>query len=104
MGKTKKYELYIGLKDQETYEELFSADDFRIMLSKICSTHEIGFSLTNQVGGYNHNKGFVTETSLRITLFGISEEEVKVLGEKLKEIVNTDTIMITCEDCDYYYC
>ena len=59
--------------------------------------------MINQFGGYTHNKGYVTETSVRITLFGISEEEVKKLGQDLKEIVNTDTIMITCEDSEYYY-
>ena len=43
------------------------------------------------------------ETSVRITLFGIEEDEVKMLGQDLKKIVNTDTIMITSEDSEYYY-
>lgn len=100
---SKKYEIYIGLRDQDTYTEYFSTDDFRKMLVSICSDKKIGFSLTTQFGGYSHNKGYVTETSLRITLFGISEDEVRVIGEKLKKAVNTDTIMITREDCEYYY-
>lgn len=99
----RKYEIYIGLKDQETYEELFSVDDFVKILSHICNNKKIGFSLTTQVGGYSHNKGYVTETSLRITLFGIEEDEVNKLGVLLKDVVNTDTIMITSEDCEFYF-
>lgn len=99
----KKYEIYVGLKDQKTYEELFSVDDFIKILSGFCKQDKIGFSMTTQLGGYSHNLGYVTETSLRITLFGINEEDVHELGNKLKEIINTDTIMITSEECDYYY-
>lgn len=100
---SKKYEIYIGLKDQNTYIEKFSAEEFAKILSAHCSKKKIGFSLTTQLGGYSHNLGYVTETSLRITLFGIEEEEMKKLAIDLKKIVNTDTIMITTEDTDYYY-
>ena len=100
---SKKYEIYIGLKDKDTYEELFTVEDFAKILSSHCSKDKIGFSLITQFGGYTHNQGYVTETSTRITLFGIEEDEVRKLGQDLKEIVNTDTIMITSEDSDYYY-
>ena len=98
-----KYEIYIGLKDQDTYEEIFSPSDFAKVLAGICSNKRIAFSLTTQLGGYTHNKGYVTETSLRITLVGISKEEVYKLSTYLKELINTDTIMITKEKCDYDY-
>ena len=80
---SKKYEIYIGLKDKDTYKELFSAEDFAKILSSHCSRTKIGFSLVNQLGGYTHNKGYVTETSTRITLFGIEEEE-KIKLEELR--------------------
>lgn len=101
MIKGKKFELYIGLKDKTTYEEIFTTEDFIKVLSEYCSEKNTGFSMTTQLGGYSHDKGYVTETSLRITLFGIEEEEVRKLGQTLKAFVNTDTIMITSEDCEY---
>lgn len=100
---SKKYEIYIGLKDQHTYEEILTVEDFVKILSQHCTESKIGFSLTTQLGGYSHNLGFVTETSLRITLFGAEENTIKKLGLDLKKIVNTDTIMITCEESEYYY-
>lgn len=98
-----KYEIYVGLKDQDTYEEIFDPEIFTKVLAKVCHKKEIGFSLTTQLGGYTHNKGYVTETSLRITLIGINEKEVHELGEYLKELINTDTILITKEDCEYLF-
>lgn len=101
MIKGKKYELYIGLKDKNTYEEVFTTEEFVKVLSEYCSEKQTGFSMTTQLGGYSHNMGYVTETSLRITLFGVEEDKVRELGEKLKQLVNTDTIMFTSEDCEY---
>lgn len=99
-----KYEIYIGLKDKDTYEEIFDEKTFATVLGKICTNHKIAFSLTTQVGGYAHNKGYVTETSLRITLIGIDKEELKKLALALKELVNTDTLLITREDIEFIYC
>ena len=99
----KKYEIYIGLKDKETYEEIFDEETFAKILSKQCNDKKIGFSLTNQLGGYSHNLGYTTETSLKITLIGCDEEIVNNLGEALKELINTDTILVTSEDIEYSY-
>ena len=98
-----KYEIYIGLKDKDTYEEIFDPEIFAGVLAKICHKKEIGFSLTTQLGGYTHNKGYVTETSLRITLVGINEKEVYEIAEYLKDLINTDTILITKENCEYLF-
>lgn len=101
--KGKRYEIYVGLKDQDSYEEIFDPYYFSKVISQIGSTHKFGFSLTTQLGGYTHKKGYVTETSLRITLVGLEKEKVYKIGDILKELVNTDTIMITCEDVFYNF-
>lgn len=98
-----KYEIYIGLKDKERYEEIFTIEDFIKVLSAHCAETKIGFSLVTQLGGYAHSFGYATETSLRITLFGITEQEVKNLAEGLKKLVNTDAVLIASEECEYYY-
>ena len=99
----KKYEIYVGLKDQDTLNELFSPDDFAHIMSGLCREDKIGFSLTTQLGGYAHNKGYVTETSLRVTLVGVSREETDAIAGALKELINTDTVMITSEECEYEF-
>ena len=98
-----RHEIYVGLTDQYTNGEEFTVEDFASLLVSLFSKKEIGFSMIKQLGGYSHNQGYVTETSLRITLFGLSDEDVKEIAERLKIEVNTDTVMITKEECDYYY-
>lgn len=98
-----KYEIFIGIKDKDVYEEIVGVEDFKQILMEICSENKIGFSLLTQVGGYSHNKGYTTETSLRIVLIGISEEEAYNLGGRLKEIINTDTILITKTEIEYSF-
>ena len=98
-----RYEIFVGIKDKDRYEEIFSVDDFKQILTEICTEKEIGFSLVKQMGGYAHNKGYTTETSLRIILIGISESEVERIGEKLKKIINTDTILITKSEIEFCF-
>ena len=90
-----KYEILVGIKDQDLYQEVIDEDDFKDMLVEICSDMEIGFSLLTQLGGYAHGKGYTTETSLRVILVGVSEDEVVQLAERLKQAVNTDAVLVT---------
>ena len=99
----KKFDIYIGLKDQDTLSEVLTPEQFAEILSKQCQNRNIGFSMMTQLGGYGHKKGYVIETSLRITLLGLEENEVKSLAETLRQKVNTDTVLISSEECEYYY-
>ena len=98
-----KYEIFIGIKDKDTYEELLSIEDFTEILSEICTEKEISFSLLTQTGGYSHNKGYTTETSLRIIIINIEEDEVMMLGERLKKKINTDTVLYTKSEIEFAF-
>ena len=103
LEKGTKYEIFVGLKDKDSYEESFTAEDFKNILTEICTEKEIGFTLITQMGGYAHNKGYTTETSLRVIIIGIDEEEVHLLGERLKTVINTHTILITKTEIEYCF-
>lgn len=98
-----KYEIFVGMKDKDSYEEILNVEDFKRILAEICTEKEIGFSLLTQMGGYSHNKGYTTETSLRVIIIGIDETEAQILGERLKSAINTDTILITKTKIDYCF-
>ena len=98
-----KYEIFIGIKDKDSYEEILSIDDFKDILREICVDKEINFSLLTQLGGYKHNKGYTTETSLRIIIIGINEHEVNLLSQELKKKINTDTVLITKTEIEYVF-
>ena len=98
-----KYEIFIGIKDKDSYKEILKAESFKEILVEVCTEKQISFSLLTQLGGFTHNKGYTTETSLRVIIIGISEEELMLLGMKLKELVNTDTILITKTEIEYSF-
>ena len=98
-----KYEIFIGLKDKDTYDEILNVDSFKRILTLICTEKQISFTMLTQFGGYTHNKGYTTETSLRIVIIGIDEDELIRLGDKLKELINTDTILITKTEIEYSF-
>lgn len=96
-NETYKYEIYVGLKDKDDYNEYLSVEDVMTCLYEYCKGKNIAFSVVNQVGGYAHNRGYVTETSVKLVLVGASFENVLSISEMLKKKVNTDTVMITRE-------
>lgn len=98
-----KHEIFIGLKDQDKYEEILSVEDFKEILCEICAKDNICFTLLTQLGGYSHNKGYTTENSLRIVIVGTSDEKIYALGETLKMRINTDTILITKSEIEYSF-
>lgn len=98
-----KYEIFIGIKDKDSYEELLSVEDFKRILTEICTEKQLSFSLLTQLGGYTHNKGYTTETSMRVIIIGISADEIVRIGERLKQMINTDTILITRSDIEYCF-
>ena len=98
-----KYEIFLGIKDKDSYLEVLSVEDFKSILMEICTEKRISFTLLTQLGGYTHGKGYTTETSLRVIIIGLDEDEVALLGEHLKKKVNTDAILITKTELEYCY-
>ena len=98
LRKSVKYDIYVGLIDQDDYTELISVNSFTDMLTAYCTENRAAFSLSVLKGGYAHNKGYVIENSLKVELIGADYDFVKSTAQWLKEKVNTDTVMITKED------
>ncbi|MBO5529040.1 MAG: hypothetical protein J6A47_06965 [Bacilli bacterium] len=98
-----KYEIFIGVKDKDTYLETLSIDEVKDILKEVCKDKEINFSLLTQDGGYKHHKGYTTETSLRVIIIDIDEKEIISLVDILKRRINTDTIMVTKTEIEYCF-
>ena len=98
-----KYEIFIGLKDKDSYIEVFDVDDFKSIITQVCTHKQLNFSLMTQLGGYTHNKGYTTETSLRVVIIGADENEITVLAEWLKKKINTDAVLITKTEIEYCF-
>lgn len=97
------YSIYIGLKDKDSYKEYFTFNDIKSCLAEYCSGRDIAFSVTDIHGGYSHNKGYVTENSIKIEIAGADIQTVERIVSHFKKLVNTDTVMVTREKTEYRY-
>ncbi|MBQ9519678.1 MAG: hypothetical protein IJR59_07275 [Firmicutes bacterium] len=98
-----KYEIFIGLKDKDSYIEILDVNDFKNIITQVCTHKQLSFSMMTQLGGYTHNKGYTTETSLRVVIIGADEDEITVLAEWLKHKINTDAVLITKTEIEYCF-
>ncbi len=98
-----KYEIFIGLKDKDSYSEILDVTDFKNILTQVCTNKQLSFSLLTQYGGYTHNKGYTTETSLRVIIIGVDEDEIHFLADLLKKKINTDAVLITKTEIEYSF-
>ena len=44
-----RYEIFIGIKDKDTYEELLTVEDFTKILSEICTEKKNKFYIINPI-------------------------------------------------------
>ena len=92
----KQYDILIGLKDKDTFEQLLSTGKFIEIVSNICEQNRVGFSIKKMNGGYITKNGkYIKENSLNLTLNGITEIQAIKIAQSLKELLNQECILVT---------
>lgn len=86
-----KFTIYLGLNDKDTkQQEITTLNAYKIAVNIVgdCSISEL-------TGYYTHNDNeVVIEKSLKIEVFGKSENEIKVIAEQLKTTFNQECVII----------
>lgn len=95
-----KYELYIGLTDLEKGKSRFTHKQFTEYVKEYCTERKIDYSINRINGGFNHKTGYIVEASILITLLGDDSSRFLEAIEDIKELINTDTILVTREYVD----
>lgn len=104
IGKTEKYNIYIGMNDKEKLKQLCPTKDFIKIVKKICKNYKIAFSMHQIHGGYMMSDGtFVSENSLVLSISGFTKEQVFKLAEELRIKLNQESIMISLENPELFY-
>ena len=102
-SKQLKYEIIIGLKDKDTYEQMMPTSKFVEIVQSVCKRNNIGFSIHVMDGGYIHNNGtYIMEKSLSISLISITKEQAIKISEILKDLFNQETVIVLEEISDCY--
>ncbi|MBQ0037949.1 MAG: hypothetical protein KBS74_04685 [Clostridiales bacterium] len=103
LGKTGRYQIFIGMNDKETLQQRCSKEDFIRIVSTVCADYRIAFSMCEQMGGYMMSDGtFITENSLVLSISGFTREQIFLLAEELRSQLNQEAIMISFESPELF--
>lgn len=105
MKKTKqlKYEIIIGLKDKDTYEQMLPTSKFVEIVTSVCKSNRIGYSIHTLDGGYIHENGtYIMEKSLNISLVYVTKKQALEIAKLLKDLFNQESVIVLEQSTDSY--
>lgn len=99
-----KYQIYIGLNDSVTRQQMHSTEIFQKIVCSVCKGYHVGFSVSELHGGYFHDDGtFVSENSLCLTLIGAADDMVDEIAKDICAFFHQESVLVTKvnEDCRF---
>jgi hypothetical protein len=100
-GRTVKYRLYIGLNDQDTYQQVKSTEEAQELVAEIALKYVEGFTLITAQGVYTDHLGVVTrENSLICEIIGASEEQINHIMDEVLSALNQSAILVEREEVE----
>ena len=99
--KSEKVTLYVGLNDQEKKTQVINTvEAYKIVQNILLATVD-GGTIYDSTGIYRHENGAViVEKSLRIEIFGASDEAVQEAARLIKIALNQESIIMQREVVD----
>ena len=96
-----EYEIYVGLSDSMTREQLFPDERYMRVLKNICRVYHIPFSVAALHGGYFSADGdFVYENTLMLRFLEADRKTVMAIAEDLGNFFRQESVMITHRRAD----
>ncbi|MEG0329689.1 MAG: hypothetical protein RR602_06710 [Longicatena sp.] len=100
----KKYTLYIGINDKDTYTQLISTNQARDIVNEICIRYVGGYSAWEAIGGYvDDTKTLTQEHTLVYSFYDVKEEQITSIMDEVLDKLNQSTILVECEDAKSMY-
>ena len=101
--KQSKYEIIIGLKDKDTYEQMLPTSKFVEIVTSVCKSNRIGYSIHTLDGGYIHENGtYIMEKSLNISLVYVTKKQALEIAKLLKDLFNQESVIVLEQSTDSY--
>ena len=101
----RKYVLYIGTNDKDTYKQEIPYDQCLATVTNICTNHTGGGTIAEATGFWKDETGAITsEMTIQCILEDIEEEEVYKICDEILEALNQNSILIEKQDVisEYY--
>lgn len=93
-----RFTLTIGLNDKDTKIQKYDIITSYKLVEDILKQYTDGYTIYEAKGGYKHDDGyFVQENSLVVMLLFVNEMLVRVVCNKIKEVLNQESIAVCKE-------
>lgn len=101
---SRKYTLYIGLNDKDTFEQKFSTEDALEKANIICAKHSGGYTQFSAHGGWTNDDGTSGhENTIVYEIYDISESDLKAMLDELLKEFNQSSILVEEANTDHIY-
>jgi methyl coenzyme M reductase subunit D len=91
-------QVYIGLNDSVTRQQVFETDRYVETLKEVCLSHRLPFSLDVVSGGYVHDDGTYTEeNTIVLTFIDADPDAVDEIARDLCSRFHQESVLITCD-------
>jgi len=93
-----KITLYVGLNDKDTKRQEISTVEACKIIYNLVTSNVDGCSVFEGHGVYKHNNGsIVIETSLKVELYDITDDQAYAIIDLLKRALNQESIILQRE-------
>lgn len=91
----KNYSIYLGLNDQDNFEQKFSVEESKTMLQNIISKYFGGFTIIEANGHWLDSfNNVVKENTIIIKISDADDDNIAILCEELKTVFNQNCVMV----------
>ena len=96
-----KNQLYIGLNDKITHQQMFDKQKYTGIVKEVCRNYRAAFSLTEMDGGYYQNdNSYVEEKTLCLTFFDLPKEKVMEIAKDLCTFFNQESVLVSSDQVE----
>lgn len=97
----KKYTLFIGLNDKNTFkQEISTKKAISMIVNTVISNNLSGCTIQQSIGYYLHDdkKSMVVENSINLIIYTNKTSNIKTLINQLKSLLNQESIIYQVEN------
>lgn len=100
----KKYVLYIGTNDKDSYKQVISTEEAREIVNEICIKYVDGYTASEAKGGWVDETDTLTqENTLVYAFYEVTEEQLVNIMEEILEALNQNAILVEKQEAIYTY-
>lgn len=90
-----KYNLSIGFNDKDSKTQILDDATIYSIIQNTLRQYLDGYTILTAFGGYKHDdNSFVDEKSCRVEILFSTDLQVKIIVNKLKQLLNQESIVV----------